>query len=127
MLSSSPGQRASVHDVEDLVRVEELPETIKELSPLQTATLRVDKHQQRTHVCSQRVVLKGKPDAGEMLGRGKRHLEAEWFYSVCLFPEIFLELFKHRSLITSARFGKKTPKLLVLRVCSQSLSLMRRI
>lgn len=58
MLSSSPGQRASVHDVEDLVRVEELPETIEKLSPLQTATLRVDKHQQRTHVCSQRVVLK---------------------------------------------------------------------
>ena len=39
------------------MRVQKFPEAVEELSALQTAALWVHKHQQRTHVCSQPVVL----------------------------------------------------------------------
>lgn len=58
----SPSQRSSVTEVEDLVRVQELPEAVEELSTLQTAALWVDKHQQGTDILSQLVVLKDNKD-----------------------------------------------------------------
>lgn len=55
----SPGQRPSVGDVKHLVRVEKLPEAVEELTTLQTATLWVDEHQQRTYVVAKLVHLMG--------------------------------------------------------------------
>lgn len=55
---TSPSQRASVGDVEDLVRVEEFPEAVEQLSALQAAALRVDEHQQRIDTFAQLVVLR---------------------------------------------------------------------
>lgn len=54
----SPRQRSTVGDVKDLMRVQKLPEAVEQLSALQTAALRVDKHQQRTDIAIQPVVLR---------------------------------------------------------------------
>lgn len=62
----SPSQWPPVGDVKHLVRVEKLPEAVEELTTLQTATLRVDKHQQRTNVVAKVVHLMG-GDNGEKI------------------------------------------------------------
>lgn len=54
----SPGQRSSVGNVKDLMRVEQLPEAVEELSALHAAALWVDEHQQGTDILSRRAVLK---------------------------------------------------------------------
>lgn len=74
---TSPSQRASVGDVEDLVRVEEFPEAVEQLSALQAAALRVDEHQQRIDTFAQLVVLRdnNKHDWGET--RSQRRTTSE--------------------------------------------------
>lgn len=62
---SSPCQRASVGEVKHLVRVQEFPEAVEELSALQPAAPLVDEHQQGADLVSQLLVLTQKPKESE--------------------------------------------------------------